>query len=349
MIYVLLKGGKRRKDGEVWTTPKGRRMTKKNGKVIPVASGKKARKQKKPEKRVLIPSARQYSDSVRSKEFKDNYKYLSHDQVMKLPPAVRLHELILTRGQRFYMKRDLYNKYFLPSRSGKLRNRPLDDKPEAVAEHRYMSTKPHNDTRNVHDILSAFTGDGMRYSKTSFQPTSMVNHDKYGMTATDGVMLMHVPHKIPEEHHGLKYPKGWKGERDDQYHTSDVRFPPVAKIIPPMHEMNGRNIEDVKDLYNGAEMAYRDWKHAPKADRTNNPIFRLVTTGNTTIPVDARRVMKIASAFQKLGHRELHLQAYRDSDTGSQRPVVFGPTRTVVDDNPLGKVPFALLMPIKEK
>lgn len=281
MIYVLLKGGKRRKDGEVWTTPKGRRMTKKNGKVIPVASGRKRTKK----------------NSAKSKK----------------PEA-----------------------------------KPVEIK-KRVEEHRYVSTKVHADAKKVHDIASNFASKDRPYTKTGFHAQNMVSHDEHGVTATDGAMLMHIPHAVPEESRGLKYPKWWKDEKDDQYHTSDMRFPPVAKVIPMLRDMNGRNFESVKDLYNGAEMAYRDWKHAPKAERTKNPIFRLVTTGNTTIAVDARRVMKIASAFQKLGHRELHLQAYRDSDTGSQRPVVFGPTRTVVDDNPLGKVPFALLMPILEK
>ncbi|NCN09700.1 MAG: ParB N-terminal domain-containing protein [Leptospira sp.] len=32
----ILKGGKRRKDGETWTQPSGRKVTKKNGKIIPV-------------------------------------------------------------------------------------------------------------------------------------------------------------------------------------------------------------------------------------------------------------------------------------------------------------------------
>lgn len=44
LVIALLKGGKRRREGEVWLTPKGRKMTKRNGKIVPVGSGKRAKK-----------------------------------------------------------------------------------------------------------------------------------------------------------------------------------------------------------------------------------------------------------------------------------------------------------------
>lgn len=46
MIALLLKGGKRRREGEVWTTPKGKRMTKRNGKIVPVKKTKNTVKPK---------------------------------------------------------------------------------------------------------------------------------------------------------------------------------------------------------------------------------------------------------------------------------------------------------------
>ena len=44
LVIALLKGGKRRREGEIWVTPKGRKMTKRNGKIVPVGSGKRANK-----------------------------------------------------------------------------------------------------------------------------------------------------------------------------------------------------------------------------------------------------------------------------------------------------------------
>lgn len=99
LVIALLKGGKRRREGEVWLTPKGRKMTKRNGKIVPVGKGKK-----KSESKQVAQSPK---PTINSGEGKFEHKGYPYEVIRhKADPT---HQYVQFHTDQFSTKSDHYD------------------------------------------------------------------------------------------------------------------------------------------------------------------------------------------------------------------------------------------------